>query len=372
MEQQAGSLGVKNTQVQTGHPFSSYMPNPLLPNNPYVAPLDTTVTWAPDEFVTVGDIVRVLTLGNSIDRNGTTGEKLSQQAERGEQAVRLDLRNPYFRNIFQHLTAFDPNNDGIDNDGDARPDESAYMYEMVTMPPPDNTLHRWRRINGDGTPELKVRGKININAAPWFVIAQLPWVSQRQGLPFDASLARAIAAYRDKTPLLDGAGTVVADYSNRTSATGSSIPLREAPGFSSIGELNFVVNRTAGAESYRIDRFAATNDGDLKAYPDLTQTTALNLGDGIPDDFEERDVIFSRISNLATVRSDIFTAYIVVRLGEDGPEKRVVAILDRSDVYRDRYRYKNPNDPDPAADWTGSRQFGDVKLIALHPVADPR
>jgi DNA uptake protein ComE-like DNA-binding protein len=49
-------------------------------------------------------------------------------------------------------------------------------------------------------------------------------------------------------------------------------------------------------------------------------------------DIEERDWILSRVSNIFTVRSDVFTAYILVRLGEDGPERRVIAIFDRSNV----------------------------------------
>jgi hypothetical protein len=78
--------------------------------------------------------------------------------------------------------------------------------------------------------------------------------------------------------------------------------------------------------------------------PDLTDDTAR-------DDFEERDLIFTRISNLVTVRSDVFTAYILVRLGADGPQKRVIAILDRSLV-------ASPSD--------------NLRVLALHPVPDPR
>ncbi len=91
------------------------------------------------------------------------------------------------------------------------------------------------------------------------------------------------------------------------------------------------------------------NDGDQLGFPDLTPGGS--TGDEAPDDFEERDLIFARISNLVTVRSDVFTAYILVRIGTDGPQKRVIAILDRSDVY-------SPTDR--------------VKIVAVHPVADPR
>jgi len=51
------------------------------------------------------------------------------------------------------------------------------------------------------------------------------------------------------------------------------------------------------------------------------------------------------------VRSDVFTAYILVRLGRTGPQKRVIAILDRSEVFT----------PD-----------GKVKVRALYEVPDAR
>ncbi|WP_169853078.1 type II secretion system protein GspK [Anaerohalosphaera lusitana] len=69
------------------------------------------------------------------------------------------------------------------------------------------------------------------------------------------------------------------------------------------------------------------------------------------DDFEERDYILSRVANVFTVRSDVFTAYITVRLGENGPQKRMIAIYDRSNVY-------SPDD--------------EPELVALHPVPNPR
>ncbi|MCJ7692936.1 MAG: hypothetical protein MUO22_05920, partial [Sedimentisphaerales bacterium] len=80
-------------------------------------------------------------------------------------------------------------------------------------------------------------------------------------------------------------------------------------------------------------------------YPDLTAS------DGADDDFEEQDVIFSRISDLVTVRSDVFSVYILVRIGVDGPQKRAMAILDRSNVY-------------PSG--------GRVRVIAVQPASDPR
>jgi hypothetical protein len=112
-----------------------------------------------------------------------------------------------------------------------------------------------------------------------------------------------------------------------------------AGAFENIGELLQV----PGMGYYANDPIYATVD--LNSFPDLTPN------DGAISDFEERDVIFSRISNIVTVRSDVFTAYILVRIGADGPQKRVLAILDRSQV---------------------TSPGGKVRILALHPVPDPR
>jgi type II secretory pathway component PulK len=91
--------------------------------------------------------------------------------------------------------------------------------------------------------------------------------------------------------------------------------------------------------------------GDLLDIPDFTLGTDPNGSDPIIGDIEDRDWILSRIANIFTVRSDVFTAYILVRIGHDGPKKRMIAIFDRSGVYS-------------AAD--------KPRLVALHPVPDPR
>lgn len=215
-------------------------------------------------FVTVGDIARVLKVGPSADPCDMVGMRVA--SEPGEEVVRLDLLNPAFANIFQYLTVIDP------------------------------------ASFGRGEYETRIKGRINVNTAPWFVIAQLPWMSP--------AIAQAIVAYRDT----EG-------------------------GFESTGELMQV----PAMGYYAYDPLYSSFD--LDRFPDLTP------GDGAVSDFEERDVIFSRISNLVTVRSDVFTAYILVRIGVDGPQRRVIAILDRSQV-------SSPSDR--------------VKIVALHPVSDPR
>jgi len=321
LEPAPSTLGISNNIAPTlfadrDHNFSFYLPNPIKPPYPTTEPQPQPYT----KLLTVGDISRILTIGHGTTLDSTIGQRLFETARDKEYDIRLDLQNPLYRNIFQYLTVFDPSTDGINNDGDPNTDE--------------NDRSEW-----------KIPGRININTAPWYVIAQLPWMTE--------PIAQAIVAYRDKLKLpvnyFNPAGDTVPDPCSRQNATGI-FGLREDPGFESIGELNFVVaGDIAGTNEYRIQRYEP-DANDLLGFPDLT-TDGPGLGDGVVDDFEERDIIFSRISNLVTVRSDVFTAYILVRIGADGPQKRVIAILDRSDVY-------SGNDK--------------VRLVALHYVPDPR
>jgi len=321
-----GSLGIRNyvdPNELSGHNFSFYLPNPIKP------PYRTMKRENHTRLLTVGDISRILTIGHGTTPDSTIGQRLWETARAMEDEVRLDLQKPYYRNIFQYLTVFDPSTDDIDNDNDG-----------------------FKDVNDIFGPEWKIPGRININTAPWYVIAQLPWMRPE--------IAQAIVAYRDKLRLpvdYRQSPTIMPDPNSRFLATG--IPfLREDPGFASIGELSFVVaaGTIGGSNAYRIQRYEPDGN-DLGSeffvhpgFPDLT-TDGLGRGDGVVDDFEERDIIFSRISNLVTVRSDVFTAYILVRIGTDGPQKRAIAILDRSDVYSGKDK---------------------VRLVALHYVPDPR
>jgi DNA uptake protein ComE-like DNA-binding protein len=219
------------------------------------------ITNSTGPFISPGEIARVLTIAPGADVNDMLGLKLELEPPEGQ--VRVDLLNPVYADIFRYLTVLDPTDHGL----------------PVT--------------------ETRIKGRINVNTAPPFVIAQLPWM--------EPVVAQAIAAYRDT---ISGA-------------------------FESIAELMYVPQMA----------YYATDGLDLDLWPDFTPA------DGAVDDFEERDIIFSRISNLVTIRSDIFTAYILVRIGVDGPQRRVIAIFDRSGV-------------NSASD--------KVRIIAVHPVPDPR
>jgi hypothetical protein len=177
------------------------------------------------------------------------------------------------------------------------------LFKYLTVMDPHNYI--------SDANETRIKGRININTAPASVIAQLPWVSRRKLNYNNMALANAIVTYRDNT----------------------------AKGFKNIGQL---VNVT-GMDYYS----QGVMTGDQIGPPDLDEPA----GDGASDDFEERDLIFARISDLVTVRSDIFTAYMLIRIGTDGPQKRYMVILDRSNV-------KSASDK--------------VKIIAFQPVPQAR
>ncbi len=278
---------------------------PTLGNNNSVTVGSTTLIQAHpanSNFKNIGEIGMILRKSaysqgpNPIGPNDT------------EITARLNLEDPNFQQIFNYLTVFPP-------------------VEYVSDPC-----------------ETRIKGRLNINTAPWFVIAQLPWVNDE--------LAQAMVAYRDKLRLLPN----VVDYlSGRARGMwdpcdlSPPISVREEPGFASISELLNVTHsldpNNPNYNSLYDIRGYGRDGADLAGFPDLTYT------DVVEDDFEERDVIFARISNLVTVRSDVFTAYILVRIGNDGPQKRVMAILDRSGV---------------------SYSSDKVRIVALHPVPDPR
>jgi hypothetical protein len=304
-----------------------------------------------------------------------------------------------YANVFDMLTYFDPtgdldrNGDWVDNDGnpwtsnnprndDVDQDGDGQDIPIALGGGPgdidnDEDEPRWYEQN--------VAGRININTAPWFVIAQLPWVQDLAlGDPFRYDLARAIVAYRDKTILTTSSGVVidyatpppnpdpaVNDYRSRKYGMGLHLvddpDVSEKPGFASIWELINVTHDLAGIGGVNYDpaadiRRLGRNTLDDDDITDADGDTIPNYQEGpfykaeadplaLADDLEERDILVKRISNLVTVRSDVFTAYILVRIGRDGPQKRMMAIFDRSNVYSSSDR---------------------PKLVALHPVPDPR
>ncbi len=162
-----------------------------------------------------------------------------------------------------------------------------------------------------GRPEGSLPGRININTAPMEVIR---------------------AAIRDHADLDPDYDTLARNIVSSRHSGGLPIPYRR------ITDLLDTV-RDIGFDQFAAD--PVDNVGD----PEMT------------DDFEERDWILSQVANIFTVRSDVFTAHILVRIGRDGPQRRMIAIIDRTNVNRHPL--------------TG-RLTAKPRIVALHPVPDPR
>lgn len=191
--------------------------------------------------------------------------------------------------------------------------------------------------NADLSAELTVpvEGMVNLNTAPWRVLAALPWMPEGADLDGDGLLdneqiARAIVRWRDQVELL---------------YTGAP-----PPAASPIGVFTDAPDRVFRSlfDIYRVPEVlqlqtllagGASDIGDVEG--DLSP---LGRGSGQADfvrnDYEERFSILTRVSNVATVRSDMFTCYVVVQgwrnVGTDAPElvkeQRSAFLLDRSRV----------------------------------------
>jgi len=284
-------------------------------------------------FRTVGEVTRILKIGPPwLDSSGavdivgtkTVGEIL--QSGSTISTGRLDMEDSDDALLLNYLAVL-TRMDDTDKNGDGQKDDAS---------------------------ELRIPGRININTAPRRIIASIPWVQNLQDSPNPPmteedkeKLSLAITAYRDKVDLSADGGP---DYSDREAATGIT-GIRSECGFANIGELLNVTRADGGDAFFDIRRWGKnTHNDDTSGDPNEGPWFDA-IADTAEDDLEERDVLFHRMSNLVTVRSDVFTAYILVRLGERGPERRVMALLDRSNVFK-------PTDA--------------VRVVALHPVPDPR
>jgi hypothetical protein len=272
--------------------------------NSYQDPLDPlrrTIQAHPKDssLTNIGEIGMVLAKGvycrNEQDPFDSALDLAGHAVGATASEILINLSNPVYADLFNYLTVIDP---------------SEHVDAMA-----------YRDANGvvdaDAVAaETRIQGRININTAPAFVLAQLPWLQYSVDGPVDR--ASRIVAFRDEPP------------------AGSNEP-RGA--YESIADLMQLHDMWGLAYDGENNLFQDPNWG-----PDLTP-------DDVSEDYEERDLLFTRISNLVTTRSDVFTAYILVRVGTDGPQQRVVAILDRSGV------------------WSADER---PRRVALYQVPDPR
>jgi parallel beta-helix repeat protein len=165
-----------------------------------------------------------------------------------------------------------------------------------------------------------IDGLININTAPWPVLARLNMADT----PADnIKLAKAIVHYRDVDR---GDGTPHGAFK-------SIVELNGIATFASLGLPGF---RTT-LPTTMLDGFNPKGNDHGPSDGDLAPFVA-NANDQVPGDFEKQFLAFNRISNLITTRSDSFTTYVLVQgwrnAGTATPElvvqRRAAFISDRS------------------------------------------
>jgi hypothetical protein len=180
-----------------------------------------------------------------------------------------------------------------------------------------------------------VEGLININTAPWRVLAAVPWIPARQDLPeeqrqqFNATIAQAIVDYRDGRNGSPGHGPFQSLFElNRVPIPPGGTPLREILGSTSTSQFGPVEGKLA---PYR-DPAAPVFSG-----------IPLSVYGPVYGDFASRCLMVTRVSNLLSTRSDCFTVYLIIQGWRNAqtphPElvvqRRIVLMIDRTAVTPD-------------------------------------
>lgn len=185
--------------------------------------------------------------------------------------AKINLFGGTYTTVQEYFTIVDPKDDTIDDDADGA---------IGT-----DTGNQSGDIDG---PEIQVPGRININTALSGVLAALPGTSTKTSIGTWSALIQSDMGY-----------SLINNIIN-------------ARPFSTTGQITSVTG---------MDYFSNDNiDND---------------GDGFVDDKDEKDLIFTSISNLLTTHTNVFTVYVTARIvnadaSQTLAEKKLVAIVDRS------------------------------------------
>lgn len=185
--------------------------------------------------------------------------------------AKMNLLGGTFTTVPEYFTIADPKNDNIDDDADGAIGTDTGIQS--------------HDIDG---PEIQVAGRININTASSKVLGALPGTSTSTSLGTWSALIQSKKGYS----LINN---IVA--ARPLSSTGT-------------------ITGVTGMDYFSQD--AIDNDGD-----------------GFIDEKDEKDLIYTAISNLITTHSNVFAVYVTARIvnadaSQTLAEKKLVAIVDRS------------------------------------------
>jgi hypothetical protein len=233
----------------------------------------------------------------------------------------------YFTTIQNPGNDFSPNvNPGVNNFGaGVTANWSSTLYNSAPPAWPSQTINT-STANGSivgvtsiantsgatanvGEENVGVDGLININTAPWQVLASLPMLpkgldNDHNGVEDNIDLAKAIVLWRDGDASHKPHGPFKSIFDLNSVTDG--VPSKTFQnGWGSLSP-TFTATSISGFDS------DATN-GDFSPAPPLNTPPGALPTDGVPADFEKRFLMLTRISNLITTRSDTFTCYVVVQ-----------------------------------------------------------
>lgn len=234
--------------------------------------------WQSSGALEVNDLRLSFDPANLVDDAGQSAEKV-----------------PHAVWLLSRFTTHSPLSDIADNDGDG---------------------------SADNQEEAMVYGRINLNTAPRTTIQAL--------LPLADPVTR------------DDLATAIEDYRDDVAARDPALTARTSDpddvGFAHVGELLTI-------EAFQALATDAAFAGDTRDVGgvDVDFTYDIGLGaDGVEDDAEERYMLGKLVGQMATVRSDTFAAYVVIRgyrsddddfvESELVEQRRFVVLLDRSSV----------------------------------------
>jgi hypothetical protein len=337
----------------------------------------------------------------------------------GDLATQEYWRYHWASRLFDYLTVQNPNDDFFPNVqqqiySQVPPTPTTFtpagtVYGPTPMPI-QNTLSITTPGNSNTTPPsytedtVPVYGLININTAPWRVLSALricPYddaetdaagnklamqfaispltgsvaTGNTDGVPDNVRLAQAIAQWRDQGP---SAPNISANQVN-VGGVGYPYGVYKGP-FTSLADIlnvpvvqNYLYEYNSGASppvagSISDNQKTAPSPNAVQGHlapfdfygatPSVnTATPAQLLTNGVRNDVEERFDLLSRLSNQATVKSDVYTVYIVVQGWQNAgstsssnppkmvTQRRAAFIVDRTGVTPTNSTVKTINIP---------------------------
>lgn len=185
------------------------------------------------------------------------------------------------------------------------------------------------QANGQNELTTPVEGLVNVNTAGWKVLSAVPFAPpSTPAVPgpvkLNEMIAKSIVYYRD----------------NSDPATGTP----HGP-FASLLELNRVpiyanVYDPTTFQGFFQDVWKGASDHDADDADGDFSPAGVGITDAVRDDFKEKFLMVNRVSNLLALRSDTFTAYILVQGWRNAGsanatlegQRRLAVIIDRSRI----------------------------------------